>query len=296
MTLVQAQLAGKGYTKHVFVERATSGAAIEIVDYEFDGSELEGCEDRSMLRWRLAPDYFSSSWRLRGRSDFVKLGKLMFLPGRVPFQARPSNALRSSRNLVCHFRPELENQILGDLGDWSDNQLAECQDIRCGRIELTLRRLWQEMMHPGFANELLLEGLLATLAVDMSRYFRRTGPVVDDDFPKRTSTLTKADLQRITDFIHGARGGCPTSGQLADLCSMNLSSFRNRFKLTTGRSVHSYVEEVQLERAKDLLINSGMLMKEIAYELGFTHQATFTSSFRRLTGMSPSEYRTAHLN
>lgn len=45
-----------------------------------------------------------------------------------------------------------------------------------------------------------------------------------------------------------------------------------------------------------MLINSTMLMKEIAYELGFTHQATFTSSFRGLVGMSPSDYRTAHLN
>lgn len=295
MDAAQSQLGGKGYHKHVFVERATSGAAIEIVDYEFDGSELEGCEDQSLLRWRITPDYFSSSWRLGRRHDFVKLGKLMFLPGRVPFRARPSNPLRSTRNLVCHFQPELERQMLGELENWSDKQLAECQDIRCGRIELTLRRLWQEMLHPGFANELLIDGLLATLVVDISRYFRRMGPVADD-LPKRTSALSNADLQRVLDFIHSARGGCPTAGQLAAVCGMNLSSFRNRFKLTTGQSVHSYVEEVQLERAKDLLVNSGMLMKEIAYELGFTHQATFTSSFRRLTDMSPSEYRAAHLN
>ncbi len=291
----QAQRGGKGYNQHVFVERATTGASIEIVDYEFDGSELSGCEDRSLLRWRLAPDYFSSSWRLARQPEFVKLGKLMFLPGRVPFRAQPSNPLRSSRNLVCHFQPELEQQIMGDPDDWSPEQLAECQDIRCGRIELTLRRMWQEMMHPGFANELLLDGLLATLAVDISRYFRRIGPVGDDS-PKRASALSKADLQRIIDFIHSARGGCPTASQLASVCGMNLSSFRNRFKMTTGTSVHSFVEDIQLERAKGLLVNSGMLMKEIAYELGFTHQATFTSSFRRLVGMSPSEYRTAHLN
>lgn len=295
MSAVQAQLGSKGYHKHVFVERAISGAAIEIVDYEFDGTELEGCEDRSLLRWRLAPDYFSSSWQLAHQPQFVKLGKLMFLPGRVPFRTRPSNALRSSRNLVCHFRPELEQQILGDYDDWSEAQFAGCQDVRCGRIEQTMRRLGQEMMHPGFANELLLEGLMSTLVVDISRYFRRVGPIVDDT-PRRASALSRADLQRIVDFIQSARGGCPTASQLAAVCGMNLSSFRNRFKLTTGRSVHSYVEEVQLDRAKDLLVNSGMLMKEIAYELGFTHQATFTSSFRRLVGMSPSDFRTAHLN
>lgn len=286
---------GKGYNKQVFVERAASGASIEIVDYEFDGTELEGCEDRSLLRWRLAPDYFSSSWQLNRQPEFVKLGKLMFLPGRVPFRARPSNPLRSSRNLVCHFQPELEQQIMGNFSGWDETQLAECQNISCGRTELTLRRMLQEMMHPGFASELLLDGLLATLVVDISRYFRRVGPL-EDELPERPSALSKADMQRIVDFIHGARGGCPTASQLAGVCGMNLSSFRNRFKLTTGQSVHSFVEEIQLERAKGLLVNSGMLMKEIAYELGFTHQATFTSSFRRLVGMSPSEYRISHRN
>ncbi|WP_242128690.1 helix-turn-helix transcriptional regulator [Sphingobium sp. Sx8-8] len=292
MAMMQAQQHA-GFQKQVFVKRAVSGASIEIADFEFDGTELVGCEDRSLLRWRLAPDYFSSYWQLPRRREYVKLGNLMFLTGRVPYRTRPSNPLRFSRNLLCHFEPELESRILDDCRQGGRPAFSEFQDIRCGRIELTLRRMLQEMMQPGFASELLLDGLLAALVVDICRYFRRDMPEALET-SRRCGMLSKTDLQKIVDFIHDARGGCPTVSQLANVCGINLSTFRSRFKSTTGRSVHSYVEEVQLERAKDLLLNSGMLMKEIAYDLGFTHQATFTSSFRRLVGMSPSDYRDAH--
>ena len=75
---------------------------------------------------------------------------------------------------------------------------------------------------------------------------------------------------------------------------MSASTFRQRFKQTTGKSLHAYVEEVRLARAKAFLSDTEKSMKEIAYELSFTHQATFTASFRRATGMSPSQYRAAY--
>lgn len=136
---------------------------------------------------------------------------------------------------------------------------------------------------------------LRQIAVDIGRYLQSQQITdVPTSLSSAKNGISRNDLRQIDDFIRHPRGRCPTSDQLAALCDMTLSTFRLRFKRRTGKSVHRYVEEMQLERAKLLLINSDMMMKEIAWELGFTHQATFTSSFRRVTGLSPSEYRLAN--
>lgn len=286
-----------GYRKHVILTQSISSATIEIADIEFDGSEFEGVERRSLLRWRTKPHGADMTWSFDHERHYTSVGNLMFLPANLPFKAKPGIATKSHRNLLCQFGSELDARISEQAGPWTKGQLAVISDIRSDQIEFTLQRLSHELMHPGFASSLLLESLLATLAVDIGRYFHR---VEHNDPPpiaaSRRCTLSENDLQRIKDFIHGARGGCPTSGQLADLCGMTISSFRLHFKQATGTSVHNFVEQLQLQRAKNMLINTSMLMKEIAYELGFTHQATFTSSFRRMTGLSPSEYRMAQVH
>lgn len=286
-----------GYRKRVILRQSISSATIEIADIEFDGSEFEGIEERSLLRWRTRPHGADMAWSFDRERGYTSIGNLMFLPANMPFKAKPGIVTKSHRNLLCQFGSELDQRISEQAGAWTQGQLAVVSDIRCHQIEFTLQRLSHELMHPGPASVLLLEGLLATLAVDIGRYFYRSE---HSDLAalsgNRRVTFSESELQRIKDFIHGARGGCPTSAQLADLCGMTISSFRFRFKQATGTSVHSFVEQLQLQRAKNMLINTNMLMKEIAYELGFTHQATFTSSFRRMTGLSPSEYRTAQMH
>jgi AraC family transcriptional regulator len=172
-------------------------------------------------------------------------------------------------------------------------RLGRCFDISCGRIDGGMQRIAHELTHPGFATELLIESLLTSLAVDLCRYFSDTAEEAPASGPRGLSAV---HLRRVTDFITSAREGVPTSAKLADLCGLPPSSFRQRFKQSTGQSIHSYVEEVRLARAKAFLTDTEMSMKEIAYELGFTHQATFTTSFRRATGVPPSEYRQMHWN
>ena len=57
-------------------------------------------------------------------------------------------------------------------------------------------------------------------------------------------------------------------------------------------SFQQLVDEVRLERAGDLLRNSGLNLSQIADALGYADAANFTRAFKRWTGTSPSQYRT----
>lgn len=284
----------QGYVERVFTKAQTPNASIRIVDNLVHEGAIHGIDRQNTLRWRLAPTRFGAPGRLGNQSDFMPFGKVMFFPANIPYETRRFNHAEQNRMVICSFENELD-EMMSTLADlWNDNHLSRCLDVRCGRIDVAMNRLSHEIMHPGFAAEVMLEGLLMSVTVDLLRYFK--GGEAPTEAPTRGRGLSNVHLKIITDFIMSAREGCPTAAQLAEVCGMNPSSFRQRFKNKTGKSLHTYIEEVRLNRAKAFLTDSQLSMKEIAYELGFTHQATFSSSFRRAIGMTPSDYRLAHWN
>jgi len=289
-------VARQGYIERIFTKTQTSNATIRIVDNLVEKGPIQGCDDRNTLRWRMAPNRFGAPGRLDGQSEFVPFGRIMFFPANILYQTRKFGQAEQNRMVIFTFENELDNMMSSLLDSWSAKHLNRCFDIRCGRIDVSMNRLSHEIMNPGFASEILLEGVLTSVAVDVVRYFKGEGPVDESLQKARSRGLSPVHMKVITDFIMSAREGCPTAAQLAAVCGMNPSTFRQRFKQTTGKSLHAYVEEVRLNRAKAFLTDSELSMKEIAYELGFTHQATFSSSFRRVVGLSPSEYRLAHWN
>jgi AraC family transcriptional regulator len=285
-----------GYTERVFTEASTEGARIRIVDNILTGAEISGCERNNVLRWRITPNHISAPGQLGDQDRYISFGKLMFFPKGVPFRTRAFMHSEQNRNLICYFENDLDDMISGAACEWNGSQLEHYLDINCGRIDVAMQRLVHEMTRPGFASEVMLESLVMSIAVDLTRYLKGLSQDQEELDPNRIKGLSDVNLRRITDYIMSAREGVPTSAKLADICGMNPSSFRQRFKIATGKSIHAYVEEVRLGRAKAFLTNTEMSMKEIAYELGFTHQATFTSSFRRATGVTPSGYRLMHWN
>jgi AraC-like DNA-binding protein len=56
-------------------------------------------------------------------------------------------------------------------------------------------------------------------------------------------------------------------------------------------SYGEYIRKMRIEKAKEMLHNSGQSLSEIAYLTGFSDQSHFTRIFKKFTGMNPSSYR-----
>lgn len=67
--------------------------------------------------------------------------------------------------------------------------------------------------------------------------------------------------------------------------------FSRKFKEETGLSVNSYIRIAKIERAKLLLATTDADVQEVADRLSFCSRSYFGEAFRRVAGMSPSEYR-----
>ena len=69
--------------------------------------------------------------------------------------------------------------------------------------------------------------------------------------------------------------------------------FIRTFKQTFGETPHRYLQRRRLERAMALLRETEQPVTEICLDVGFTSLGTFSRTFTRVIGMSPTAYRAA---
>jgi AraC-like DNA-binding protein len=78
---------------------------------------------------------------------------------------------------------------------------------------------------------------------------------------------------------------------LADELNVGYSSFRHTFQQHTGSSPHQYLLELRLARARNLLEETSLTVKEIAQNAGFEDEHYFSRFFKQKTGRSPGQWR-----
>ncbi|MEM8790983.1 MAG: AraC family transcriptional regulator [Pseudomonadota bacterium] len=79
--------------------------------------------------------------------------------------------------------------------------------------------------------------------------------------------------------------------ELAQAVLMSPSQFSRAFKSVIGVSPQSYILERRVLRVQDLLEEMDLPLVEVAYEAGFSSQAHMTSTFAKVFGITPGEYR-----
>ena len=84
--------------------------------------------------------------------------------------------------------------------------------------------------------------------------------------------------------------------QIAQHVHVNKSYFSRTFKKECGDSVISYITNLRINKAKELLATSNLKTFEISETVGIHDPAYFSVIFKKNTGMSPKAYRDQFLN
>ena len=78
---------------------------------------------------------------------------------------------------------------------------------------------------------------------------------------------------------------------LADTLHLSLSYLSTVFKNATNQNISSYLSAKRLERARELLQDPSISIKDVCASSGYDHPRYFAKFFKKHTGMTPSEYR-----
>jgi AraC family transcriptional regulator len=214
------------------------------------------------------------------------VGKLMFVPAGVANHVEGPDQRTSA--ILCRFNHDwLAQQTLAPRR-WSDSYLKRCANIGSTRADQAMQWLASEIRDPGMASNVTVEALTNLIAVELARHFElpsRSSPVLSF-----RGKLSDKQLERVRDYVR-TKTPCPTIAELAQVCDCSYVHIRRLFKNSTGQTLHNYIEEVRLDRARDLLANTNLSVKDIASELGFAHASGFSNAFRKAVGCTALEYR-----
>lgn len=79
--------------------------------------------------------------------------------------------------------------------------------------------------------------------------------------------------------------------QLASMFALGRRNMERRFKKATSNTVMEYIQRVKVEAAKKRLESGRKNVNEVMYEVGYSDTKAFRTIFRKITGLSPLEYR-----
>lgn len=215
----------------------------------------------------------------------VPLGQMMVVPAETAIQA--TGEYGEQRLATCTMQGLLPDDFAID----GISRQRECGNVQDRHILAVMQRLSHEALHPGFASELLVEGLTRTLQADLARYFLGGTHALPPQSDTANSALAPWQLRRIESFTSEAQGIPVRVAALAAEVGLSPGHLMRAFRQSTGQTVHEFVEQVRVARARALLLDTKKPIKQIADLLGFASPSSFTLAFRRATGESPARLR-----
>jgi transcriptional regulator GlxA family with amidase domain len=102
---------------------------------------------------------------------------------------------------------------------------------------------------------------------------------------------TDSDILHIQDFIEKNYNEKLTIDVLAAKINAGHRTFERRFKQATNNTVKEYVQRVRIEAAKQFFEASQKNVVEVMFDVGYTDTKAFRDIFKKVTGITPIEYR-----
>lgn len=224
-----------------------------------------------------------------------KAGDLLLMGPHTPHYARFQKY--PYRSVTVHFLPV----VLCGMGPAGDGtrllaRFTAVQDIQHRAIRLSadirtrmkhrFEEMAQEVAAPGIGCQLRLLALLIETLVDLVRWEHATG---------RAPTLKPENVdwphvEKALRFIHEHHSENLYIEQIAKAAGLSVSLMQSCFRNAMGVSCVRYMRAYRISRALALLGEPDARVTEISMEVGFETLSHFNTSFRELTGMSPTEY------
>lgn len=212
-------------------------------------------------------------------------GSLFVVPPNVEFYAAPPETEMHCRTIVCLISRDFLCEA-GALSHLSDDNLNECLNISSLKIRGGLGRMMAEVCSPGFASAALLEAMGTEVAIELARYLQKF-----DSKPMNAGGLPGWRMRRLRARIETDDLPPPNLSELAGLTGLSVRQLMRAYVAETGQSLGRHIQQVNIDRAKKMLLDPANSIKQIAFQLGFAAPGSFSQAFHLATGTRPSDFR-----
>lgn len=214
----------------------------------------------------------------------IKKGMLFYIPPGVQLTIEP-RAQNPERYMTVHFSGS--RMVLNSDGQWKfrENIQTLHQPLAQKITDYTpLEELFEKLLDiwndkgPGY--EFVAGTLLRQLLILISQNNKKLS--------KNHAVSLKID--RVIEYMRQNINRKITLEELSRTAELSAFYLSRTFKDATGYPIITYFNKMKIDKAKELLIEGNKKVKEVAYELGYTNEFYFSRIFKRIEGLSPSEF------
>mgnify|MGYP002514403201 CR=1 FL=1 len=219
--------------------------------------------------------YHALSFRIKGNAKFiheediipVKTGDIVFVPAFYNY------TLDSGDEEVCVIHFECDRKLPQKIKKFTPEATSYYEK----RFD-ELYNVWSKKQL-GFEYE-------------CKSIFYRIVMHIEKDLANSKTDLTNNKILRTTEYIHeNFTDQSLTVEKLANYSNISETYFRNLFKQQYNLSPSQYIINVRLQKAKSLMSYPFLTLEDCALQSGFSSLQYFCRIFKKITGMTPAEYR-----
>lgn len=233
----------------------------------------------------------------RNRYDY-EAGTLVFIaPGQVA-GVDDDGVSRHPQGWILMFHPDLlrGTSLARQIADYSFFSYESNEALHVSEEERTIVRnllvsIRDELKQPADRHSRKI--VIANIEVLLNHCLRFYDRQFDNRKVLNRDILTRFEGLLRSYFAEKKRQqGLPSVAWCANQLNLSPNYFGDLIKKETGISAQEHIQNVIIEKAKEMLVAHDKSVSEVAYALGFKYPHHLSRLFKKYTGESPKEYRT----
>lgn len=211
----------------------------------------------------------------RKTAHLVEPGTLVFHPAEEPHQCRfPAK----TKTFEMYLEPAWIEQLYPRL-----TMLDRPGYHRGGRLATLARRAFEQFCIRDTFSSLALEGLVLEMLAELARRTVSEGASWEARPPRW--------LREVESLLHERFADSLTLDEIARVAGVHPAHLGRMFRRYYRCTVGEYLRDLRLKYACGRLATEMTPLVEIALSCGYADQSSFTTAFKRHTGLTPKEYR-----
>lgn len=234
-----------------------------------------------------------------GRSVYdYQRGTMLFVAPGQTMSSPDDGTLHQPEGWIVAFHPEFLrgtglSSILKDYSFFSYNasEALHLSEQERRTVIFCMENIREELKHPidKHSKSLIIDNIRLLLDHCVRFYDRQfiTRENINSDILTRFERI-------LEDWYSGAettREGQPTVQYCADKLCLSPNYLSDLLRKETGMSALKHIQMKMVDMAKERLFSSNETVSEISYALGFPYPQHFSRWFKKMTGMTPNQYR-----
>lgn len=227
---------------------------------------------------------------LQGNEFLITSGTIVFIPANVLHKTNYTSG-GSHERLYAEFTDNYIEDLIAQFGKkWLDTHLFNYffyipLELR-PEINNFLSDIIKEHNSPDSYSACMTKQLFQTLIIKLLRH--------KNTLPNYHGVAVHSEDSSLTDAMNYIAANFHNNITLDDVANrlhLNASYLSNKFKTINGISFKKYINSIRLNHAEKLLLETNKSITEIALECGYETSNYFGDVFRKVNGVSPSEFR-----